>query len=271
MREITDIKEVQSISLNILKYIDKVCKENNIQYFLAGGTALGAVRHGGFIPWDDDIDITMTRPNYNKFLEIMDKTESKQFKCLHHGKNFPNYCYRFAKVVDLSTTLTEGEFINNPDLGVFVDVFPADGIDKSKANKIIKKVNFYASMIWVSSAKKYIKSTKGSLRNLIKYCAYTYAKLLGWKYWLKKHETLTQKFDYEKSNNVLVYCGVYGLKELFDKRMYEELTEIKFEDSKFPMLINYDTYLTALYGDYMTPPPIEKQIPHHDIKIYKKD
>ena len=96
MIEIKDLKEIQKIGLNTLKFIDKVCKENDIKYSLCAGTALGAIRHKGFIPWDDDIDIMMTRENYDKFLNIMDNLQDKNYKCLHFGKKFPNYFYRFC-------------------------------------------------------------------------------------------------------------------------------------------------------------------------------
>ena len=270
MREITDIKEIQSIALGVLKYIDKICKENSIPYSLAGGTALGAIRHKGFIPWDDDIDIIMTRPNYEKFLKIMDNTKSDKYKCLHYGKDFPNYFYRFAKVCDLSTSLKEGEYIQNPDLGVFVDVFPSDGVDEKNIEKIYKKLSYYSSMIGVASLKKYTKSKKGVFRSVLKFFAFFYAKIFGWEYWLKKYEKLLSKYKFEDYEKTLVYCGGYGTKEIFDKSIYDELIEVEFEKCKFPVVKNYDLYLKSLYGNYMQLPPKEKQITHHEFKIYKK-
>ncbi len=271
MREITDIKEIQTIALGILVYIDKICKENDIEYSLAGGTALGAVRHGGFIPWDDDIDIVMTRPNYEKFLHVMDNTESTRFKCLHYGENFPNYFYRFAKVCDLTTSLAEGEFIKNEHLGVSVDVFPSDGVDEQKINKLFKKTKYYSSMLMVSASKKYTKSPHGFFRSVVKFFGYLYSKIWGWQYWYKKYDkTISPYKNINNYNKTLVYSGVYGLKEIFNKNMYDNLKTISFEGIIFPIVNNTDEYLKALYGNYMQLPPKEKQVTHHEFKIYKK-
>ena len=124
MREITDIKEIQSIALNILKYIDKVCKENKIRYFLVGGTLLGAIRHKGFIPWDDDIDIFMDYQNYQKFMDCCDKyldTEKFYFQ-REDTKELP---YFFSKIRMNGTTCISPIDIKNKDFhyGIFVDVF----------------------------------------------------------------------------------------------------------------------------------------------------
>lgn len=271
MREITDIKEIQSIALGVLVYIDKICKENNIEYSLAGGTALGAVRHGGFIPWDDDIDIVMTRPNYEKFLSVMDNTSSDKYKCLHYGKDFPNYFYRFAKVCDLSTTLEEGKYIHNRELGISVDVFPSDGVDEKNIKKVFKKAKYYGAMLMVSASKKYTKSPHGFLRSVVKFFGYLYAKIWGWKHWHNKYEKLVSKYQFEDHNKTLVYCGMYGLNEVFDKDIYSNLSTISFEGIIFPVVNDTDKYLKALYKNYMQLPPKEKQVSHHEFKIYKKD
>ena len=270
MREITDIKEIQKISLDILKYIDKVCKENNIQYFLAGGTALGAVRHKGFIPWDDDIDLMMTRPNYEKFLEVMDKTEHPQYKALYCDEKFPNYFYGFTKVVDLSTELHEATYITCDQLGIFVDIFPIDGAPKN-AEKIIKQYNRIKSLLNIASLKSFLPSTKGKLKNICKLIIYPFIKLFGWKLWHKKRVNLIKKCDFNKCEHSTIYEGMYKLKEIMPKSIYDDVIYVQFEDDKFPILKDYDKYLSSIYGDYMTPPPKEKQITHHDFKIYKKD
>jgi len=271
MREITETKEIQSILLNILKYVDKVCKENNINYSLAGGTLLGAVRHKGFIPWDDDIDIMMLRPDYERFLEIMDKDHNNQFKCLHYGENFPNYFYRFAKVVDLTTAVQEGEYITNEDMGLYVDIFPFDGLDIKKSKKSINKALFYSRMINISATKKFVREkTDGTGKHILKLLTAPFAKLFGWKFWLKKHEKLAKKISVNDIDNVVCYSGCYREKDIVPREIFNDYVLLDFEDVKLPSIANYDYYLTSLYGDYMTPPPPEKRVAKHDLKIYKK-
>ena len=266
MKEIKDVKEIQKIGLNILKYVDKICKANNIPYSLCAGTALGAVRHGGFIPWDDDIDIMMTRENYNKFLEIMDKTSSNQFKCIHH----PDYYNFFAKVVDTSTKLEENNTKNHPDMGVFVDVFPLDKMKDSMKGKDIKKVYNYQILSSLASSKKFIKSNHGFLRTCLKFCVYLYAKLFGSKHWINKFNKKATKLQNQNTNLIGMYDD-YLERTIFNKSMFENFTTIKFEDSEFPIVADYDTYLSQMYGDYMTPPPVEKRVTVHSFKAYKKE
>lgn len=270
MEQITNIKEVQSLALQILCYVDRVCRENNIKYALAGGTLLGAVRHKGFIPWDDDIDIIMPRPDYEKFLKIMDNTNSNNFKCLHYGENFPNYFYRFAKVVDLSTSLREAEYIQNPDLGVFVDVFPVDGIDINKAEKILNKSRKYSTLLMFSANKKYTKSPHGFLRSILKFFVFCHSKLFGWKFWLKKHENYVKNFKFEDYEFSMPYAGANGKRDVLEKHYFNEIIELEFESHKFCAFKEYDKYLTHVYGNYMQLPPKEKQVTHHEFKIYKK-
>ncbi len=274
MKEITnEIKEVQKIALNVLIYIDKVCRDNKIRYSLAGGSLLGAIRHKGFIPWDDDIDIFMPRDDYEKFLKIMDedaKTNEK-IKCLHFDEKYPDYFYRFAKVCDTSTTLQESTFIRNENLGVFVDIFPIDGIDIKKAHKIIKKSSYYNRMVAHSAMIKLNKKNVSTLKYLIKkYIICPFSKISGYKYWWNKSENFIKQYKFDNWDYVIPYSGVYKEKDIFPKKFFDTLVEYDFEGCKFLAIKDYDPYLKSIYGDYMTPPPPEKRITHHDFKIYKK-
>ena len=269
MIEIKDLKEIQKIGLNTLKFIDKVCKENDIKYSLCAGTALGAIRHKGFIPWDDDIDIMMTRENYDKFLNIMDNLQDKNYKCLHFGKKFPNYFYRFAKVVDLNTYVEEINFPRHNDMGLFVDIFPIDGMPEDKAVERTKKYAKWGLIHYTAASKKFIKSDKGVLRTIAKYFVWAFYKIIGWKHLVKKSDKFLREYKIEDCK----YAGVYDeyeSREIMPKEIFDEFIEVDFETSKFPIIKNYDLYLTKLYGDYMTPPPPEKRQQHHII-AFKKD
>ena len=271
MEEIKDLKEIQKLSFNILCYVDKICRENNIKYSLAYGTVIGAVRHKGFIPWDDDIDIIMPRDDYERFLQIMDNTPHDRYKALHYGNNCPNYYYRFTKVVDLTTHLEESTLKTNNNLGVFIDVFPADGIDTSQAPKILKK-HLTISRFLVHSMMEKLDTKNVSKAKLFgKILIYPIAKLFGSNYWIKKYNKMIEKYPFNEYDNCLTYSGCYGEKDIFPKKYFDNLIEITFEKKKFLVFKEYDEYLTNMYGDYMTPPPKEKQVTHHNYRVYKKD
>ncbi len=271
MREITDIKEMQQIELNILEFVDKVCKDNNIKYFLSDGTLIGAIRHKGFIPWDDDIDITMPRPDYEKFLSIMDNLNSDRYECLHFSKKFKNYFYSFAKVVDLNTVLTESSFIRNEKMGAFIDVFPLDGVtDEKTFLKNRKKFGKLSAILNLSASKKFEPSKKNKINTIIKLLLYPISKMFGYKFWAKRLQKIMLKYNIDESNYVCRYCCV-SKKNVYPKEVFTDCINVEFEKQNFLTTKEYDAYLTRLYGDYMTPPPEDKQKPHHDVKLYWKD
>ena len=273
VEQITETKEIQKIAFEILKYVDKFCRKNNIKYSICGGTLLGAIRHKGFIPWDDDIDIMMPRNEYERFLKLMDNEykEGNKYKCLHYGKDFPDYYYTFAKVVDLDTHLEESTLINNKDLGIFIDVFPVDGIPSKNPAKIAKKAHHYNRMIVHSNMTKVDKTGISTGKYLIKKLLITpYAKLLGRDYWLKKHEKYVKSFPLDKFEYGNLYSGSIGIKEMFPKKFFDEIIEVDFEGYKLLAIKEYTKYLEHTYGDYMTPPPPEKRVAPHNTKIYKK-
>ena len=273
MEEIKDTKQIQQIALEILKYVDKFCRKNNIKYSICGGTLLGAIRHKGFIPWDDDIDIMMPRNEYERFLKLMDNEykEGNKYKCLHYGKDFPDYYYTFAKVVDLDTHLIESTLINNKDLGIYIDVFPVDGIPYKKAAKIARKAHHYNRMIALSNMTKVDNTGITKVKYLIKKLLLApYAKLFGRDYWLKKHDQYVKSFPLEKYEYGNLYSGSIGIKEMFPKNFFDEIIEVDFEGNKLLAIKEYVKYLEHTYGDYMTPPPPEKRITHHNFKAYKK-
>lgn len=271
MQEIKELKDFQNIELEILKYIDKICKKNDIKYSLCGGTLLGAIRHKGFIPWDDDIDIVMTRNDYERFLTIMDNTykDGDKFKCLHYG-NEEKYYYRFAKVVDLETKLEEIDFDNPENLGIFVDVFPVDGLNIKKKKHIIHKADFYGRLLSYSCMKRMRKRNDSSLKYFIKkFICFRLAKMFKPEHWLNKYEKYVKSFKLADHEYCDIYSGGMATKELFPTRFFDEIIDVEFEGLKFPAFKNYHEYLTNTYGDYMTPPPPEKQT-HHSVVAYKR-
>lgn len=269
MKLINDKSQIQQILTNILKFIDEVCQENNLTYSIVGGTAIGAIRHKGFIPWDDDIDIGLLRKDYDKLLQILDsdKYKNSKYKCLYFAKENKNYFYHFAKVVDSTTYLEESNYISCPKMGLYVDIFPFDDIDESKAAKIVKKSQFYASVLSIS-AQKNINWSKNFFKNLFfKIPSFIFIKTLGYKFWAKKYNKFKLKFKNDNSKLVYPFGGGYGVKDITPKEYFSSTTDVSFENITVKIFKNYDEYLTHVFGDYMTPPPPEKRR-WHQITAY---
>ncbi len=140
MRKI-EIDEMRQRLLSMAEYLQNICKENGLKMFLSGGTLLGAVRHKGFIPWDDDIDVHMPRPDYDRLIKIFKRKENiGKYKLLSHELN-DKYVYTFAKLVDDDTLLIEDDIYSGVDMGLYLDIFPIDGLgdDIATAEKQMKK------------------------------------------------------------------------------------------------------------------------------------
>ena len=264
MKAITDIKEFQQISLNILKFVDKVCKEHDIKYCLGYGTALGAVRHSGFIPWDDDIDILMTRDNYNKFLDVMKSINDSKYKCIA----FPDIYYKFAKVVDSDTIVEEINKKKINDMGIYIDIFPIDNLNPKTAKKDLRMADTYKTLALLAASTKFEKSDDGLLTTIIKWPIRLFAKIFRWKFWANKAIKRSTKYNSMETDLVSPYDATRE-KAIYNKSMFENLITVKFEDAEFPIMADYDKYLTLSYGDYMKLPPEEKRIHHACIAYYK--
>ena len=264
MKEIT-LDELKSIEIDILKYIHDFCKQNGIQYFLMSGTLLGAVRHKGFIPWDDDIDISMKREEYEKFVKIFNNTNSR-YKVITCYNN-ENYYLPFAKVVDNNTLLIEN-LDKKTNMGVFVDVFPLDtyraqdietGTFYKRQLGLIKALTMKTSKLY-----KYPK-TKQPIVFFMK----VLTAFLSPNWFARRIDRIAQ--DKSDKNGELLGCAVtlvYGKKELMDKDIFNDAVEMEFEGHYFCAPQGYKNLLENLYGDYMKLPPLEKRVTHHDFKAY---
>lgn len=258
MREISNLEELKKIELNILKYIDMVCKKYSIRYFLAYGTLIGAVRHKGFIPWDDDADIVMPRPDYEKFIKVMKKEKGiYRIICLEHCKK--DYSYPFAKVIDSRTIINEPWRPMKEKLGVFVDVFPLDGIGNTeketvKNAKILLKI---AKLIW------YIDTVKDTFKGRI-------LNIIGRKNLNRVFKHIAKKNNYYKSKYVGTPSYPPNDFEIIKKEYYLESKNVIFEDYNFPIPKNYDIILKKIYGKYMEYPPMEERKPQHPYDAWWK-
>ena len=259
---------LQEKQLNILKYFIKVCEKHNLQYFLVGGSTLGAIRHKGFIPWDDDIDVGMPRKDYDKFVELQSEFEGTPY-FIQTFKTDPCYIYNYGKLRDSSTTFIENTFkqhrINH---GVWIDIFPIDGFSKvvKPREKFAKKVahiwwQVYLSYLPALRRKVHARTFfKDILLNIVAGLFY----IFDIAHYRNKHvERYVRKIPLEESVMAGNYFGFNMKREAMDTNLFKEFVKVPFEDTEAYVLKDYDTYLRNLYGDYMKFPPKEKQVGHH--------
>ena len=257
-----DTDAMKRLQVEMLECFIEVCKNNGLKYFLLGGTCLGAVRHKGFIPWDDDIDVGMPRDDYEKFSEIAAK-ELPGHLFFQTNKTDPEYPMLFGKIRNSDTTYVEISSQKlNINHGVYIDVFPLDGVSENKLERKIirKRKTLYNARI----AQVFYTEKHGSDR-LIKRIARKMICLLypSVAKTVEKREKLCRKYPYVSSKIIANFGGAWGEKEVMPKEIFGEGTQGVFEGVSVTLPQYYDAYLTRLYGDYMQLPPVEKRIGHH--------
>ena len=266
MEEIS-LRELQLLELEILIEFDKYCRKNNLSYMLAAGTLLGAVRHEGFIPWDDDIDILMPREDYEMFRANF----THQRYSVKSIKNTIGWPYSFSKCIDTKTELEEHAHEVEP-IGVFIDIFPLDGLPE---NGFSQRVHFLRLDVLKRILAYGLIANRPEYENrLIKFFKSSISKacrLFNRDKIINKIDSLASKYPYRNSKYVAHQVLGYGLKERIEKTKMDSYKEFKFESGYYYGPIGYDDYLTHLFGDYMVLPPIEKRISHEFYAVkYKK-
>ncbi|MDE5990880.1 MAG: LicD family protein, partial [Clostridia bacterium] len=271
MKEI-NIDEMRERLIAMTEFLDKLCDENGLTLYMSGGTLLGAVRHKGFIPWDDDIDVYLARPDYDKLIEIFRQNGNDgKFKLLSHELD-DNYLYTFAKLIDTDTLLIEAGGDAGTEMGLFVDVFPIDGLgsDIKTAKKHMRKCNKYITLNLSLLVKSWRKNVS-FFKNFAIACLRVLAKMYGANKLHKKLYALVRSLPYEESKYVGEIIDEIGDKRIMLKsEMYEEYELLDFEYTKFKAPKNWDKWLTQFYGDYMQLPPVEKQVLTHGYQLYRK-
>ncbi len=281
MREIL-MEEQKQLALAILKSIADFCEQKKLRYYLAYGTMLGAIRHKGFIPWDDDIDIMMPREDYNKFLA--DYNGYNEFYRVCSIEKDDSYPYTMAKVFDQRTRLRDFTLWKQYSYGgVFVDIFPIDGLPlkAEEQDKLFNHQQFLNLLVHGSSMKytfshHYVDSKdscakiKALSRTVLKFAAITLMHPLSTEKLVKKVNKDAAKYPFGTSTNVsvLIDCASGNKREILPREIFENPRLYQFEQYQFKGIANYDFYLTHLFHNYMEMPPVDRRLPHHNFKVY---
>lgn len=271
MKELS-LQEIQALELSLLKEFDALCKDNNLRYSLGGGTLLGAVRHKGFIPWDDDIDVMMPRPDYDTFISVCNN-QNCPFDMISYETR-KGYVGLFVKLSDPKTHIVDTTLKNDYEIGVNIDVFPIDGLGSSmdEALTLFKKTRFDRELLNASSWKRFSRSkTHGLIYEPIRLAFFVASRFISKKSLIDRIERKNRETLFEKSAFAGCICGAYREKEIMPQKTFTEYVSLPFEDTEFMAIADYDSYLTAHYGDYMKLPPEKKRVTHHTYKAYLKE
>ena len=249
---------MKTIEKSILQAFIAFCEEKQLTYYMCGGSALGAVRHAGFIPWDDDVDVMMPRNDYELLLKTFHSERYRLYSCW----NREDYFYPFAKIVDENTLLIENVNAKSK-LGVYIDVFPIENLpsDDKLRKRIYRKRS--AFMFDITS-----KTATNKKRSLLKTCGLMALKIKNCRRSLldivRAFDTFAKKVSSESDGTA--YMGKiiwgYGLKEVMPSNVYKKPSVLQFENLSVNMPTDYDYYLKSLFGNYMELPPEDKRISH---------
>lgn len=265
-REKIGLKELQKLTLDLIIEFDAFCQKNDIKYVLGGGSMLGAIRHKGFIPWDDDMDVMMLREEYDKLLKAAEKAAKEPSDSeggLKIDRRFISpydhtFARNFARYVRCDYTKHEEGFEEDDCPWIGIDIFPIDfvpGDDRFK--KQMKQVRFWRKMLLFSLTVP--NSGKSKAKKIAKNIIRPFTKLIGSYNMALKMDKIAMKYADGDRTYIAAVCGMYGDRERWKLEEYLPQVRVPFEGVLLPVPKNYDIYLSNLYHDYMQLPPEDKR------------
>ena len=256
------VDELKEIQLGILDYVANFCESNKIRYWIDSGTLLGAIRHKGYIPWDDDIDIGMLREDYDNFSQLFNKTDSKfRFLCV---ENTPDFYLPHGKVCDSSTILYEPDE-NGYKLSVNIDIFVYDNApeDDRELQRMYDVRDKLRSIYMIQNTKVVYEG------KIVKYLLKLARKIVYRTFYsnvILRMVNHSKKYSLDSMQRVGNFTSFTRM--VCDKRVFDDFVDVSFEGRTYKAPIGYDEWLRSFYGDYMKLPPKEKQVSHHIFKAY---
>ena len=269
MKELS-LREIQLVETGILKEFISICEKNSFKYYLYYGSLLGAVRHKGFIPWDDDIDIVMLRDDYDRFISYcnVSKDELGPFR-LEHYTSDKKYVYPIARLCDSRYIMVYPNTDGAGD-GLFIDIYPLDGCgnNREEAEHIVRKALKHQRSIFRAGRSHTEKTTKGIIVDLAVELVFRLHKIIPANFRCRFIDKMvSRRADDKYVNNVVWPDDNYN--EIMLRSDFQETEKMKFENLLVDVPQNYDKHLKQSYGDYMKLPSKEEQIPHHSYFAYK--
>lgn len=264
-----DDQEIKDVELHVLKTLTDYCDRNEIRYFLSYGTLIGAVRHQGFIPWDDDVDVIVPRPDYMRLMKLLGDQEIDSCR-LSSPYNNLNHFLPYSKIYHVGTKKVEQgvQYRGNP-LGIDVDIFPLDGVpeDAFKAEKFykIQKSLFRWAVLSFSPYQK----ASNPFRTVLRYIRMFLLKCIGNYRWILLLNKRAMKYSYENAKMVGVpVIGYDDVLKRINRNCFEDSIPVSFEGRIYAAPKGYDEFLRKIYGDYMQLPPEEKRVSTHLYEAY---
>lgn len=268
------LDELKRIQTRLLSSVHEICEREGLRYSMGGGTLLGAVRHKGYIPWDDDIDIMMPRPDYDAFIKYATGHDDVPFKVRSYETD-KSYLDLSAKVYDPSTMLKDDNIFGGEQIdGVGIDVFVIDGLADTyaKAVKAFRATSFKRALLVAAHWKKFFRSkTHGWYLEPVRFAMFVLSRFVNKR---KLYEDIVGKYsviDFDAVKYAAAVGGSYREREILPQEVFTSYIKLPFEDCEFYAIADYDKYLGSIYGDYMKLPPEDKQVSHHTFTAYYKE